>query len=181
MSFFAWFSLNVRSSRFLDFSVLSLLISLLAVAQVTLKFRLLNGYSLREDASVNKGKPTLFVFEQADTFGQVIKAAGAPAVGVPAAMLRGNRSDRPAEAEMVIGIAVPPATVPLKLSVSRVFVQDSTLTVRYIRMTDTTLTKTLPALRPFLLLALPKQTVLKTKLVENGKVVQTLKRRDTDG
>ena len=156
---------------FLSVSCLSL--SLLTLAQVTLKFRSLNGYTLTDDAPVNKGKPTLFVFEQTETFGQVFT----PAAG------SGKRPDQPSFGkEMVIGIAVPPTNKPPKLMISKVFVQDSTLTVRYIRMTDTTLAEKPQSTvsRPVLLLAIPKQTVLKTRLVENGKVVQTIKRREIE-
>lgn len=167
---------NKNSNRVFRFSFICavcLLLSWLTLAQVTLKFRPLNGYLLGDDAPVNKGKPTLFVFEQADTFGQVFNPAN----------VAGKRPDRPNfTKEMVIGVALPPTNVPPKLSISKVFVQDSTLTVRYIRIADTVLARTPQALasRPTLLLALPKQTVLKTRLVENGKVVQTLKRRATD-
>ncbi|WP_461100386.1 hypothetical protein [Spirosoma koreense] len=129
-------------------------------------YRLLNGYFLSNDATVNKGKPTLFVFEQADAFEQVFK---------PASTMN-RRPDVPNfTKDMVIGIALPPTNKPPKLSVSRVFVQDSTLTVRYIRLADTSLTNhpQSSTSQPMLLLAIPKQTVLKTRLVENGKVVTT--------
>ncbi|GAB4014613.1 hypothetical protein GCM10028773_01840 [Spirosoma koreense] len=127
---------------------------------------MLNGYFLSNDATVNKGKPTLFVFEQADAFEQVFK---------PASTMN-RRPDVPNfTKDMVIGIALPPTNKPPKLSVSRVFVQDSTLTVRYIRLADTSLTNhpQSSTSQPMLLLAIPKQTVLKTRLVENGKVVTT--------
>jgi hypothetical protein len=149
---------------------ISLFFSLLTLAQVNLKYRLLNSYFLSTDAPVNKGKPTLFVFEQTETFGQVFQ---------PNATAR--KRDAPNfDKEMAIGIALPPTKTPPKLSVSKVFVQDSTLTVRYIRLADTTLIKSpLPeATQPLLLFTIPKQTVLKTRLVENGKVVQTIKKRD---
>lgn len=162
-----------RFFRFCFFCVVGFFLSLVSVSQIILKFRALNGYFLGDDAPVNKAKPTLFVFERADTFGQVFKPAA----------VQGKRPDQPNfEREMVIGIAVPPTNTPPKLSISKVFVQDSTLTVRYIRMTDTTLAKRPQSFvsRPILLLAIPRQTVLKTRLVENGKVVQTLKRREVD-
>ena len=162
-----------RVSRFVFFLSICLSISLFTLAQVTLKYRLLNGYFLSNEATGSKGKPTLFVFEQVDRFDQVFKPA----------TTMSKRPDVPDFAkEMVIGIAVPPTTKALKLSISRVFVQDSTLTVRYIRMTDTTAGKTPQSFtkQPVLLLAIPKQTVLKTKLVENGKVVQTIQKRDNE-
>ncbi len=159
--------------RFSAICAVCLPLSLFALAQVTLTFRPLSGYLLSDDAPVTKGKPTLFVFEQADTFGQVFSASS----------VRGKRSDQPNfDREMVIGVALSPTPTPPKLSISKVFVQDSTLTVRYIRMTDTALVaRPLSSItRPTLLLAIPKQTVLRTRLVENGKVVQTLKRRAPD-
>ena len=159
--------------RFLTplFSVICLFVSVFALAQVNLKYRLLNGYFLSSEAPVNKGKPMLFVFGQADTFGQVFQ----PATTIS------RKPDLPNfEKEMVIGVALPPTKTPPKLSVSKVFVQDSTLTVRYIRMADTTLTKNPQSFttQPMLLFTIPKQTVLKTKLVENGKVIQTIKKRE---
>lgn len=162
-----------RTHRFFIFCATLLLINAFALAQVVLKFRLLNGYFLSDDAPVNKGKPTLFVFERAETFGPVFQPA----------TVQGKRPNPPNFAnEMVIGIALPPTNTPPKLSVSKVFVQDCTLTVRYIRVTDTTLAAKPQSFvsRPMLLLAIPKQTVLKSRLVENGKVVQTIKRRGTD-
>ena len=152
--------------------VTGLFFSLLALAQVNLKYRLLSGYSLSADAPVNKGKTTLFVFEQAETFGQVFQLAP----NTP-----NKKHDAPNfDKEMAIGIALSPTKTPPRLSISKVFVQDSTLTVRYIRMADTTLlTSPLSeATAPTLLVTIPKQTVLKTRLIENGKVVQTLKKRD---
>ncbi|GAB3022336.1 hypothetical protein GCM10027185_20300 [Spirosoma pulveris] len=156
------------------FIIFCLSFSLFALAQTNLKYRLLTGYLLNSDAPITKGKPTLFVFEQDDTFKQMFQqAATAPK----------RKADAPNfEREMAIGIALPPTKTPPKLSVSRVFVQDSTLTVRYIRLVDTTVTKSplqSPA-QPMLLLSIPKQVVLKTRLVENGKVVQTLKKRETN-
>ena len=132
---------------------------------------MLNGYSLSSDAPVNKSKPTLFVFEQAETFGQAFR----PEVGSK----RPDRTDF--TKELVIGVVLPPTNTPPQLAISKVFVQDSMLTVRYIRMTDTTAAKTPQSFtsQPTLLLAIPKQTVLRTRLVENGKVVQTIRKRET--
>lgn len=162
-----------RLHRFVIFCAIFLSVSLFTLAQVILKFRLLNGYFLSNDAPVNKGKPTLFVFERPETFGQVFQPA----------TVQGKRPDPPNFAkEMVIGIALPPTNTPPNLSISKVFVQDSTLTVRYIRMTDTARVAQ-PQLfvsQPMLLVAIPKQTVLKSRLVENGMVVQTIKRREVD-
>ena len=167
MLFFALLTHRLRTPLFV---AICLLVSLFAIAQVTLKYRLLTGYFLSSDAPVNKGKPTLFVFEQAEPFGQVFQPGA---------------TDRKPDAvdfdkEMAIGIALPTTKTPPKLSVSKVFVQDSTLTVRYIRVADTTLTNNPQSFttQPMLLFTIPKQTVLKTKLVENGKVVQTLKKRE---
>lgn len=165
-------SLFNRYSRVLFFVAISLSCSLFALAQVNLKYRLLTGYLLSDDAPVSKGKPGLFVFEQDETFRQVFQL---PSTGPK------RKADAPNfDKEMVIGIALTPTKTPPKLSVSRVFVQDSTLTVRYIRIADTTLTRTplASSVQPTLLLTIPKQAVLKTRLVENGKVVQTLKKRD---
>ena len=173
MPLFASVNRRLRVSFLL---VISLIFSLVVLAQVNLTYRPLNGYFLSNDAPVAKGKPTLFVFDQAETFGQVFKPA---ATGTPAAM-----SKRPDvvdfSKEMVVGIAFSPTNKPPKLSVSKVFVQDSILTVRYIRIADTTLTKIPPSFttQPLLLLSIPKQAILKTKLVENGKVVQTLKQKE---
>lgn len=162
-----------RVSKTVPFSALLLLLSLFALAQVNLKYRLLNGYLLSEDAPVNKGKPTLFVFEQDETFQQAFKPG----------MAQNKRPDQPNfTKDMVIGIALPATKTPPKLSVSRVFVQDSTLTVRYIRQVDSTFIKNPQSVdsQPTLLLAIPKQTVLRTKLVENGRVVQTIRKRETE-
>ena len=160
-----------RAFRVPFFVAVCLFCSLFAVAQVTLTYRSLNGYFLSNDAPVNKGKPTLFVFEQADTFGEVIK---------PATTMSKRPDAINFDREMAICIALPPTNKPPKLSVSKVFVQDSTLTIRYIRMTDTTLTSNPQSFttQPMLLVSIPKQTVLRTRLVENGKVVQTLKKRE---
>lgn len=150
--------------------LICLLISLFALAQVNLKYRLLHAYLLSSDAPANKDKPTLFVFEQAETFGQVFQPTGTPKRSDPAPDFR---------KEMVIGVAIPPTNKPPQLSISKVFVQDSMLTVRYIRIKDTTDREPQPfPSQPTLLLAIPKQTVLKTRLVENGKVVQTIKKRE---
>lgn len=152
--------------------ITGLFFSLLTLAQVNLKYRLLSGYLLSPDAPVTKGKPTLFVFEQEATFGQVFQL-------VPNAINR--KRDAPNfDKEMAIGVALPATKTPPNLSISKVFVQDSTLTVRYIRIADTTRTNSplTEATYPILLVMIPKQTVLKTRLVENGKVVQTLKKRD---
>ncbi|MFD2569856.1 hypothetical protein ACFSUS_04375 [Spirosoma soli] len=133
----------------------------------------MNGYQLTSEAPINKGKPTLFVFEQAETFDQVFKATAAS-----------KRADAPNFGkEMVIGIALPSTNKPPKLSVSRIFVNDSTLTVRYIRMADTTQTnpaQSSTTTQPTLVVAIPKQTVLKTRLIENGKLIQTLQKRESD-
>lgn len=159
-----------------------LLANLLVLAQVNLKYRMLTGYTLSSDATLSKTKPTLFVFEQPETFAQVFQP-GAP---------DSRRSDRsrtggsaqPAPnftREMIIGVAIPATKTPPRISISKVFVQDSTLTVRFISIADTTASKTpqLVASQPTLVLAIPKQTVLKTRLIENGKVVQTLKKRES--
>lgn len=173
MPLFALITKLSRTHRFLIFCATFLLINAFALAQVVLKFRLLNGYFLSDDAPVNKGKPTLFVFERAETFGPVFQAA----------TVQGKRPDQPNFAkEMVIGVALPPTNTPAKVLISKVFVQDCTLTVRYISMTDTALIARPQSFvsRPILLLAIPKQTVLKSRLVENGKVVQTIKRRERE-
>lgn len=159
-----------RLNRTLLIFSICLSISLFTLAQVNLKYRMLNGYSLSSDAPINKGKPTLFVFAQAETFAQVFK----PTDGSK----RPDRADF--DREMLIGVTIPPTSKPPKLSISKVFVQDSTLTVRYISMKDTTDREPQAAVsQPTLLLAIPKQTVLRTRLVENGKVVQTIKKRDS--
>lgn len=152
--------------------VASLLFSGLCQAQTLLDYRLLDGYGLTDEAPVDKEKPTLFVAEQPDTFSNVFKP---------------TQSEKPVKAvdftkEMVVGIVLPSTTKPPKLSISRVFVQDSTLTVRYIRLRDTTLTNNpLPTARqPMLLLAIPKQNVLKTRILQNGRLIQTLKKRDDE-
>lgn len=164
------FSLLERRLRTPLFIAIGLLSSLFVLAQVNLKYRLLTDYTLTTDAPVAKGKPTLFVFEQADTFNQRFQATS-------------NGSSRKHDVpnfdkEMAIGIALPATKIPPKLSVSRLFVQDSTLTVRYIRVADTARIKSplSESVNPLLLVVIPKQTVLKTKLVENGKVVQTMKK-----
>lgn len=158
-----------RLPRIFVISFACFIASLLAIAQVNLKFRMLNGYSLTSDAPVNKGKPTLFVFEQSETLDRVFQPV--------------HRADRPNfSKEMVVGVALAPTNTPPKLSISKVFVQDSVLTVRYVRMTDTTLTKNPQPVKvsPTLLVAIPKQSVLKTRLIENGKVVQTLEKHEAN-
>ncbi|GAB4049351.1 hypothetical protein [Spirosoma litoris] len=161
-----------RPLRLSIFLFISLIFSLVTLAQVNLTYRLLTGYFLSNDAPINKGKPTLFVFEQAETFDEVFKPAAT--------------SKRPDVVnfakEMVIGIALSPTNKPPKLSVSKVFVQDSVLTIRYIRMADTTLTHNPQSFtsQPMLLFSIPKQAILKTKLVENGKVVQLLKKHEEE-
>lgn len=162
-----------RLLRSISLVSICLLISLFTLAQINLSYRSLRGYVLTSDSPVNKGKPTLFIFEQADQLEQAFKPASVPV----------KRSDIPDFAkEMVIGVAVPSTRIPPKLSVSRVFVQDSVLTIRYVRMADTSATKVqqTPNTQPTLLLAIPKQTVLKTRLIENGKVVQTIQKKVRD-
>ena len=173
MSFFALSVSRSRVFRFVLPPLLLLLASLFAFAQLNLKFRMLAGYVLDEAASLNKGKSTLFVFEQEETFRQTFRPGSAS----------GKRPDQPNFGkEMVISIAVPPTKTPPKLSISKIFVQDSTLTVRYIRMADSTYIKNplSTPLAPTLVVAIPKQTVLRTKLVENGRVVQTIQKHETD-
>lgn len=141
--------------------------------QENLHFRLLNGYELNAEATVNKAKPTLFISEKSDTFEQLFQAESGT----------GKRPDKPNfSSEMVIGIVLPATSKPPKLSVSRVFVQDSMLTIRYIRMTDTTLTHNPKPTseKPTLVVAIPRQAILKARLVENGKVVQTIQKKDID-
>ncbi|MBD2756897.1 hypothetical protein [Spirosoma validum] len=171
MPLFAPINRRVRVSFISILFIASLFFSVFSLAQLNLTHRLLSGYFLSADAPINKGKPTLFVFEQADTFEQVFK---------PATTMR-KRPDVPNfTKEMVVGIALPATNKPPKLSVSKLFVQDSTLTVRYIRVTDTTFTNNPQSFttQPMLLVAIPKQTVLKTKLVENGRVLQTMKKQE---
>ncbi|WP_245776755.1 hypothetical protein [Spirosoma endophyticum] len=134
---------------------------------------MLTGYFLSNEAPVNKSKPTLFIFERADTFEKLFQ---------PATTTSRKPTVPNFNKEMVVGIALPPTNKPPRLSVSKVFVQDSVLTVRYIRLADTTLTKNPQSFtsQPMLLLAIPKQNVLKTKLVENGKVVETRKKEVTE-
>ncbi|WP_420149564.1 hypothetical protein [Spirosoma sp.] len=173
MPLFALINRSSRRSRFVFFFATFLFISVIGIAQLNLTYKLLNGYYLSNEAPVNKGKPTLFVFEQSDTFEQVFKPA----------TTMSRKPDVPNFTKnMVIGIALPPTNKPPKLSVSRIFVQDSTLTVRYIRMTDTTFSKNPQSFtsQPMLLVSIPKQNVLKTRLVENGKVIQTKKKEDAD-
>lgn len=132
---------------------------------------MLNGYALNDDAPLTKGKPTLFVLDQADAFEKVFKPA----------QTAGKRPDVPNfSRETAIGIVLPPSTKPPRVSISRVFVQDSVLNVRYIRIKDTTSNKTPLAtpIQPTLLLAIPTQKVLKTRLIENGKVIVTLRTKE---
>ena len=160
-----------RVPRFLVFSVIFLSVSLFALAQLPVKYRLLNGYFISNDAPLNKGKTTLFVFEQADAFSKVFQTAN------------GKKADPVNfEKEVAVGIAIPPTRMPPRLSISRVFVQDSSLTIRYIRQADTTLAKQ-PltfATQPILVVAIPKQTVLRTRLIENGRLVQTIKAKQDE-
>ncbi|RIV18538.1 hypothetical protein DYU11_28620 [Fibrisoma montanum] len=136
-----------------------------------LTHRVLSGYAVSTDAPVNKGKPTLFVFEQTDTF----KAVFQPASGQRQSAPNFNR-------EMVVGVVLPPSAKSPKLTVSRVFVMDSVLTFRYIKQTDTSKTASAQptTATPMLLVAIPKQTVLSARLIENGRLVQTIKRREGD-
>lgn len=164
MPLFASVGRQVRIPLFLS---ISLIFSLVAIAQDNLIHRLLNGYFLSTDAPVSKGKTSLFVIDKADEFRKIFYPATAS-----------KKPDAVNFAkEMAIGIVLPPTNKPPKLSISRVFVQDSVLTVRYIRMKDTTLTNNPQPFmsQPMLLLTIPKQSVLKTKLVENGRLIQTLK------
>jgi len=160
-----------RVPRFLVFFAIFLSVSLFALAQAPIKYRLLNGYFINNDAPLNKGKTTLFVFDQADAFGEVFQSA------------TGRKADPVNfEKEVAVGIAIPPTHTPPRLSISRVFVQDSTLTIRYIRQADTTLAKQ-PltfAAQPILVVAIPKQTVLRTRLIENGRLVQTIKAKQDE-
>ena len=125
MSFFARIISRFRVPLFL---VIGLFFSLVALAQVTLKYRLLTSYMLTTDASVNKGKPTLLLFEQADEFREAFKPDDTGKRPSPVNFTK----------ETAIGIVIPPTNKPPTLSVSRVFVQDSVLTIRYIRLKDTT-------------------------------------------
>lgn len=160
-----------RVFRFVILAVIFLLVSLFALAQIPVKYRLLNGYFISNDAPVNKGKTTLFVFDEAESFRNVFQSA------------TGKKADPVNfEKEVAVGIAVPPTHTPPRLSISRVFVQDSTLTIRYIRQADTTLAKQ-PltfAAQPILVVAVPKQTVLRTRLIENGRVMQTIKAKQDE-
>lgn len=163
MSFFASFKFRFRVPFLLVFT---LLLSAVALAQVALKYRLLTGYQLREDAPVSQEKTTFFTFEDVTDFREVVESGQA-----------GKQPDAPNfTKETAIGIVLPPTSTPPKLSVSRVFVQDSVLTVRYIRLKDTTLINNPQSFKsqPMLLLAIPKQTVLKTRFIQNGKVVKTI-------
>ena len=158
-----------RIPRFLILAFVFLSVSLFALAQLPVKYRPLNGYFINNDAPLSKGKTTLFLFEQADAFQEVFQTA------------TGKKGDPVNfEKEIVAGIAIPPTRTPPRLSISRVFVQDSTLTIRYIRQADTTLAKrplTFVA-QPILVVAIPKQTVLRTRLIENGRLVQTVRTKE---
>ncbi len=167
-----FFARTVSRLRVPFFVVIGLFFSLVALAQVTLKYRLLANYTVSDDAAVGKSKPTLLLLEQADEFRDVFKPDDTGKRPTPVNFTK----------ETAIGIVIPPTTKPPKLSVSRVFVQDSVLTIRYIRLKDTTvINHPLPAaIQPMLLLSIPKQTVLKTRLIENGKVVQTITTKQKD-
>jgi len=171
MRFLASLTTRSRVSRFVPLFVIFLSVSLFALAQLPVKYRLLNGYFINNDAPLNKGKTTLFVFDEAGAFAEVFQTA------------TGKKADPVNfEKEIAVGIAVPPTRTPPRLSISRVFVQDSTLTIRYIRQTDTTLAKQPLTFttQPILVVALPKQTVLRTRLVENGRVIQTIRTKADD-
>lgn len=175
MPLFSWISRRVDVLPFSVIFSVSLFFSLFSAAQLNLTYRVFQGYFLSADAHVSKGKPTLFMVEQTDEFNQLFKSA---------------TTERRAAApnftkDMVVGVALPATAKPPKLSISKVFVQDSILTVRYIRMKDTTTTVDRLAStdqpttsHPLLLIAIPKQTVLKTRLIENGKVVLTTRKED---
>lgn len=169
MSFFALVTARFRFPLLL---AIGLFFSLVALAQVTLKYRLLTNYMLSADASVSKERATLLMFDQADEFSKSLKPDDTGKRPSPVNFTK----------ETAIGIIIPPTSKPPKLSVSRVFVQDSILTVRYIRLKDTTVINhpLSAAIQPMLILAIPKQTVLKTRLIENGKVVQTIMTRHRD-
>ncbi|WP_228724362.1 hypothetical protein [Spirosoma sp. KUDC1026] len=146
-------------------------LSLLTLAQVNLKYRLLSAYSLSPDASVNKTKTTLYIFDSAESLNEIFtRSTPAPKQATAPNFTK----------ETAIGIVLPPTNTLPKISISRVFVQDSTLTIRYIRMKDTSQTKTIQPVKiqPTLLLAIPRQTVLKTRLIENGKLIQTIRSND---
>ena len=160
-----------RVSFFYVSFAVCLFASLFSLAQVTLKYRMIAGYFLSSDAPTNRDKPTLFVFEKAESFGQAFR---------PAATMDKRPDVINFGKEMAVGVALPPSNKPPKLSISKVFVQDSILTVRYIRLIDTTLIKNPQSFttQPLLLLAIPAQTVLKTRLIENGRVVLTTHKSD---
>ncbi|GAB3562283.1 hypothetical protein GCM10027578_04410 [Spirosoma luteolum] len=162
---------SYRTIRVSFFVLFALSCSFFALAQTNLTFKLLNGYFLSSDAPVNKGKPTLFVFEEAGRFHEMFKPATTTS----------KKPDVPNfSRDMVIGLTTPATNKPPILSISRIFVQDSVLTVRYIRLADTSRVTQSFTIQPMLLVSIPKQTVLKTRLVENGKVVQTIRRNDTE-
>jgi hypothetical protein len=162
-----WFKISRTTLFFCLFSGLSLL----AVAQVTLRYRLLSDYVLAPEASVNKSKTSLYLFDDAESLNKIFTRT----TPVSKKTIAPNFTK-----ETAIGIVLAPTNTPPKISVSRVFVQDSTLTIRYIRMKDTSQTKTVQSekIQPTLLLAIPRQTVLKTRLIENGKLIQTIRSDD---
>jgi hypothetical protein len=168
---FLFLKIGARFSRTTLFLSLFLGLSLLTLAQVNLKYRLLSDYVLSPDASVNKTKTSLYIFDDAESLNKIFTRS-TPATRQTTAL---NFTK-----ETAIGIVLPPTNTPPKISVSRVFVQDSTLTIRYIRMKDTSQTKTVQSVKiqPTLLLAIPRQTVLKTRLIENGKLIQTIRSDD---
>ncbi|GAB3746678.1 hypothetical protein GCM10028817_02870 [Spirosoma pomorum] len=144
---------------------------MLTVAQVTLRYRLLSDYVLAPEASVNKTKTSLYLFEDAESLNKLFTRA----TPVSKKTIAPNFTK-----ETAIGIVLASTSTPPKISVSRVFVQDSTLTIRYIRMKDTSQTKIVQSekIQPTLLLTIPRQTVLKTRLIENGKLIQTIRSDD---
>jgi hypothetical protein len=168
---FLFLKIGARFSRTTLFLSLFLGLSLLTLAQVNLKYRLLSDYVLSPDASVNKTKTSLYIFDDAESLNKIFTRS-TPATRQTTAL---NFTK-----ETAIGIVLPPTNTPPKISVSRVFVQDSTLTIRYIRMKDTSQTKTVQSVKiqPTLLLAIPRQMVLKTRLIENGKLIQTIRSDD---
>lgn len=168
---FLFFKNGSRFSRTTLFLCLFLGLSLLAVAQVTLKYRLLSDYVLAPEASVNKTKTSLYVFDNAEALNEIFTRP----TPINKRTIAPNFTN-----ETAIGIVLPPTNTPPKISVSRVFVQDSTLTIRYIRMKDTSQTKAVQPVKiqPTLLLTIPRQVVLKTRLIENGKLIQTIRSND---
>jgi hypothetical protein len=168
---FLFFRNGSRFSRPTLFLCFFLGLSLLTVAQVTLTYRLLSDYVLAPEANVNKTKTSLYIFENAEALNEIFTRA----TPVTKRTIVPNFTK-----ETAIGIVLPPTNTPPKISVSRVFVQDSTLTIRYIRMKDTSQTKSVQPVKiqPTLLLTIPRQVVLKTRLIENGKLIQTIRSSD---